>query len=147
MRSLSLSILMPLGLSLMVVGCNQPEAGNTATSNAKPVPAPAATLPEISKSTATTPPPPPPDGSGHPQAAVESRKAANTYVGLDENGIDIGLTKINEALKQFVQDTERLPKDLNELVKSGAMARLPTPPPGKKYTLDPASKTAVLASQ
>ena len=65
----------------------------------------------------------------------------------DEDGADIGLTKVNAALKQFIKDTERAPADVQELVKSGALVRIPAAPPGKKYAIDPKSKTAVIINK
>lgn len=94
--------------------------------------------------------PPPPPGAPVPPAAQAPPKTS-THVEVpgatDENGVDVGLNKLNEALRRFVNDTERLPTGLEELVKSGVIQRIPTPPPGKRYAIDSKSKTALIVNK
>lgn len=53
------------------------------------------------------------------------------------------LKALNDAVRAYTMGQLKDPGTLDDLVKSGFMKRLPTPPPGKKYQLD-AKKSAVL---
>jgi len=65
----------------------------------------------------------------------------------DENGDDIGLQKIQEALKQFIRDMERPPNGLDELVKYRLLPYIPAAPEGMKYAVDPDTKLAILVKK
>lgn len=56
---------------------------------------------------------------------------------------EVDLPKLIEAARAHGMTQGRLPETLEDLVKAGLIDRLPTPPPGKKYTLD-AKKTGVV---
>lgn len=56
---------------------------------------------------------------------------------------EVDLKALNEAVRAHVMGQLREPDTLEDLVKTGFIKRLPTPPPGKKYILD-AKKSAVL---
>lgn len=65
---------------------------------------------------------------------------------MNQAGEELGLAKIREALKVFVRDAERFPNSFEEMVKSGVIERIPTPPAGKKYVLDPKSNDVLLVN-
>ncbi len=52
------------------------------------------------------------------------------------------LRALNDAVRAHVMGQLKEPDTLDDLVKTGFMKRLPTPPPGKKYVLD-AKKSSV----
>lgn len=56
---------------------------------------------------------------------------------------EVDLKALNEAVRAHVMGELKKPATLEDLVKTGFIKRLPTPPPGKKYVLD-ATKSAVL---
>ena len=43
------------------------------------------------------------------------------------------------ALLKFRRDKQRAPKDWQELINTGYVKQMPTPPPGKRYTFNPLS--------
>ena len=53
------------------------------------------------------------------------------------------LKVLNDAVRAHVMGQLKEPTTLEDLVKTGFIKRLPTPPPGKKFVLD-AKKSAVL---
>jgi len=55
---------------------------------------------------------------------------------------EVDLTTLNEAVRAHIMGQLKEPATLEDLVKTGFIKRLPTPPPGKKYVLD-AKKTGV----
>lgn len=126
-------------LSALLGGCggkDQPAAS----------PQPDATKPaisDLSKAISTNPAAPP--GTPAVPGSVAPGPAAPTRgVVLNDDGVEIGLAQINAALRVFVRDIERFPNSFEEMVKSGVISHIPAPPAGKKYTLDPNAKTAVM---
>lgn len=57
------------------------------------------------------------------------------------------LPKLVEAVRSHVMSQGKAPDTLDDLVKSGCIDRLPTPPPGKKYVLDAKKTGVVLVNQ
>lgn len=47
----------------------------------------------------------------------------------------VDLQALNQTLRDYVKLRKVVPRDLNELVTSGYVARLPTPPAGKKFAI------------
>lgn len=56
---------------------------------------------------------------------------------------EVDLKALNDAVRAHIMGQLKEPATLDDLVKTGFMKRLPTPPPGKKYVLD-AKKASVL---
>lgn len=94
-------------------------------------------------SQATAPVPPPPGTPAPPESVAVSQPPAGL---VNQAGEELGLAKIKEALKVFVRDAERFPNSLEEMVKSGVIERIPTPPAGKKYVLDPKMNDVLLVN-
>ena len=57
------------------------------------------------------------------------------------------LEAVTQAVQSFFINKERAPKNLEELVASGFLRKLPTPPAGKKYVYDPEKANIALADQ
>jgi len=57
------------------------------------------------------------------------------------------LEAVTMAAQSFFIAHERAPKSLEELVSSGYLRKLPTPPAGKKYVYDPERANIALADQ
>jgi hypothetical protein len=57
------------------------------------------------------------------------------------------VAEINRCLELWTFQRNQPPKDLNELVTAGYIQRLPTPPPGQKFQLDPQKMRVQLVSQ
>jgi hypothetical protein len=53
----------------------------------------------------------------------------------------VGTASVDQAIKVFFEQENRYPKDLDELVSSGTLPKLPTPPNGMKFDYDPAAGT------
>lgn len=63
---------------------------------------------------------------------------------LDSKSPSDHLRVLNEALSFWQASGRPFPKDLNELVASKLLKRLPVPPPGKQFVLDRAGNQIVL---
>ncbi len=63
-------------------------------------------------------------------AKVESSSGAATP-SAETTAADLAL--LNTSLRQYVTQKKVIPKDVNELVASGFIHRLPNPPPGQKF--------------
>jgi hypothetical protein len=63
-------------------------------------------------------------------AASKAQKAAAKTVGM---------ASLDQAIKMFSGQEGRLPKNLDELVSSGTLSRLPDAPNGMKFDYDPAT--------
>jgi len=57
------------------------------------------------------------------------------------------LDAVTKAVQSFFINKERAPKNLEELVASGFLKKLPAPPAGKKYVYDPERANITLANQ
>lgn len=57
------------------------------------------------------------------------------------------VAEINRCLELWTFQRNQPPKDLNELVTAGYIQRLPTPPPGQKFQLDPQKMQVQLVPQ
>lgn len=47
----------------------------------------------------------------------------------------IDMVAVNAILREYVQVTKVIPNDMDELVRSGFVRRLPSPPAGKKFVI------------
>ena len=54
---------------------------------------------------------------------------------------------LNEAVRAHIMGQLKEPATLEDLVKTGFVKRLPTPPPGKKYVLDAKKSSVLLVDQ
>jgi hypothetical protein len=59
----------------------------------------------------------------------------------------VTLEDINQALNSWMQVHSHYPKDLQELADVKLIARLPAPPPGKKYVINQQAAKVELADQ
>lgn len=57
------------------------------------------------------------------------------------------VAEINKSLELWTFQRNQPPKDLNELVTAGYLQRLPTPPAGKKFALDPVKMRVQLVAE
>ena len=57
------------------------------------------------------------------------------------------LPNLTIAVRAYVMTQGKSPATLDDLVKSGCIPRLPTPPAGKKYAIDVQKSQAVLINQ
>ena len=62
----------------------------------------------------------------------------------DESGNIPGVEMINSAIGDFFSANGRSPKDINELVMSKYLQKVPPAPPGKKYAIDPTMRQVKL---
>jgi hypothetical protein len=65
-------------------------------------------------------------------AAGKAKKAAERT---------LGTASLDQAIKMFSEQENRYPKSLDELVTSGTLPRLPSPPNGMQFSYDPAKGT------
>ncbi len=61
----------------------------------------------------------------------------------------VDLVALNQLLHKYVLWEKQVPRDMNELVTSGFVSNLPSPPPGKKLriVLNPFGYEVVVADQ
>lgn len=45
--------------------------------------------------------------------------------------------ELTQALRKYSMENRRVPKTVEELISAGYVKALPTPPPGKKFVVDP----------
>jgi hypothetical protein len=127
-------ILMMAGM-LMGLGCSRKEAQSPPVT--PPPPAPPKQIEAILTPPAVDPTPPPPN---QPAAPAEARSTASDATPSFEPGI----AELNAALSVWVFKHNNPPKDLGELVKAGLLKKVPTPPAGKRYVVNPLTMSARL---
>jgi hypothetical protein len=59
----------------------------------------------------------------------------------------VDIASVTKAIQMFQAEEGRNPRDLNELVTSGQLPRLPAPPTGMKYSYDPGTAQVRLVAQ
>ncbi len=66
-----------------------------------------------------------------------------------QRGPEASLPEVSRALQTWFMAKGSYPRDLNELTNFPVLQgkRLPTPPPGKKLSFDPATRQAVFVEQ
>jgi hypothetical protein len=75
-------------------------------------------------------------------AAPPPAPKASTAVTPEEK-----LAELHAALELWTFQRNQPPKDLNELVTTGYLKQLPTPPAGKKFLFDPAKMRVSLVAE
>lgn len=135
----SLSSALLLALVLVLSGCGGEEAPGPA-----PAPSTPTAAPSLNTLNAGAPAPAPVEAPAAATAASEVSTPINQPGEKDEDGMDMGLKALNEALKEYRNNNESSPSSLEELVSKRFIRALPTPPPGRKYALDKQSGLAVL---
>jgi hypothetical protein len=75
-------------------------------------------------------------------AAPPPAPKASTAVTPEEK-----LAELHAALELWTFQRNQPPKDLNELVTTGYLKQLPTPPAGKKFLFDPAKMRVSLVTE
>ncbi len=123
----------------LVAGCSEEQPATPAAN-----PAPASVSLNLSTPAQAAPAPavPAAGAPANPQSQPSIRPGQ-----LAEDGTDLGLNKINDAVQEFHENQERLPSTLAELVSKGYLRQLPQPPPGKRYHLDTTSGHVQLVNQ
>lgn len=81
-----------------------------------------------------------------PLAACKRKPAAPEAPAAPPNPVE-DLKALNEAVRAHVIGLTTELATLEDLVKSGFIKRLPTPPPGKKYVLDAKKSSVLLVDQ
>ena len=78
----------------------------------------------------------PESGSSAPGAKAQAKTEAD-------------LATLNTSLREYVKLKKVIPKDVNELVTSGFVSSLPSPPPGQKFAivLHPLGYRVILINQ
>ena len=54
---------------------------------------------------------------------------------------------LSQGLLTFRRDKNRAPRDWQELITTGYLKKMPTPPPGKRYTFNPGSLDVHMVNQ
>ena len=98
---------------------------------------------------------PPPSAETAPAAAATEHKpfapdVASTAMApfqkdLESKSANDNLRALNEAITFWMASGRPFPKDLNELVAGKLITRLPPPPPGKQFLLDPSGMRVTLS--
>ncbi len=133
-----------------VVGCgdDKPEAAKPVTPAKQEAPAKPPTEVSIGTPTVNTAVSAPPPGAGVATPPPGSAPAApGAAAAAPEVPSKDALEAVTHAVQSFFINKERAPKNLEELVASGFLKKLPTPPAGKKYVYDPERANIVLADQ
>lgn len=90
--------------------------------------------------------PPPTGGAAMPLPGATPAGGAPTAAAEEVPSKD-ALDAVTKAVQSFFINKERAPKNLEELVASGFLKKLPAPPAGKKYVYDPEKANITLADQ
>ncbi|MEW6305443.1 MAG: hypothetical protein AB1705_18355 [Verrucomicrobiota bacterium] len=126
--------------SLTLVGCGKSEAPASA-----PAPKPAASGPMVSLTAPAAPEAP--AAIGAPVAAAPATEAVdpNANVEVKEDpGILTKAQALNLVVADFKVQYGRLPRNLDELVSSKLVPRLPEAPAGKKFALNEEGQVDVI---
>lgn len=86
---------------------------------------------------------PAPAKSAGPPAAVTpgSVPSPATQVSADHFSL------LTRGLLTFKRDKQRAPRDWQELITTGYLKQMPTPPPGKRYTFNPKSLDVLMVNE
>lgn len=88
--------------------------------------------------------PPPPSPTNAASGTSRAITAPVDYVGAvgqaQKHSVKVlDNVQLREAIQQFHAGEDRYPRDLDELVKEGYLAKLPAPPTGMKFEYDPSA--------
>ena len=134
-------ILWSLLAAALAVGCRKRSTG--------PAPDAGAGAPsQPSSGGATTPAP---AGTFTPAPAVPADSpAAKAQKELDQKlasgNVQLQLQVLDDLVQSWVMSKGSLPKELEELVQAKMLTSLPTPPPGKRFVIDPKRGHVVLGN-
>jgi hypothetical protein len=125
---------------LVMSSCGKPPSPAENNAPAPPVKWPQELQAEAAAAEARTKSPPP-----NPEidtiAAVPGQIPAEVQnLGKDEEAL-------NSLVEEFYTAHDRLPKSIDEMVQMKFIQKAPTPPPGKRYVIDPKKFKIVLVSQ
>ena len=136
-------------LATSLVGCgDKPEATKAVTPAKQESPAKPPTEVSIGTPTVNTAVSAPPPGAGVATPPPGSAPTApGTAAAEQEVPSKDALDAVTKAAQSFFVSKERAPKNLEELVASGFLKKLPAPPAGKKYVYDPERANITLADQ
>ena len=85
------------------------------------------------------------------QTAPEGTPAAAAVKAMNEDLMSsdpqANLRILNQLVAGFTMSNNRLPLDLEDLVKAKLISRVPPAPPGKKFVIDRKSSRVILADQ
>ncbi|MEW6305927.1 MAG: hypothetical protein AB1705_20825 [Verrucomicrobiota bacterium] len=124
-------------LILLVLAAFLCSCGSKPSDSPTAEPPEAKAVPLAVKSGGPAPPPPPLPG----QAPAAATDLTPTNPPVPEEGVTLepfntALVDLQEAVDQYMQDMERTPKSLQEIVAAGFLERLPEPSKGKKFVID-----------
>ncbi|MBI3877015.1 MAG: hypothetical protein HY300_13850 [Verrucomicrobia bacterium] len=108
----------------LLTGCNRPK--------------PPATPP------ATVAPPPQASQTTIPLAAAQTGSTPAVAVPAD---VEKNLRDLTDALRAYFMTQGKAPTSMQDLVKAGLIRRLPEPPPGKRFAIDPSKSSVVLVDR
>ncbi len=95
----------------------------------------------------------PPPSSGPPKAppptVTPAEGTAPSQTPPPDTGFinDPNIEMLTIAISDYFSAKGTVPADINELVRAKFIDRAPTPPPGRKYVVDPVKRTVKVASQ
>ncbi|MCS7337321.1 MAG: hypothetical protein NZ739_03675 [Verrucomicrobiae bacterium] len=89
------------------------------------------------------------NGAARPgsHAEASSPRPADQLQKVAESDPAAVLAELTHALRKFSVENRRVPASLDELLRAGYLRAIPTPPPGKKFAIDPKRVEVVLASE
>ena len=117
----------------LFAGCGKPAPATPNSENAKTPGGDKAPVEGLTQPAAGQPPPPPvADGNETPAPTPDASP---------------GLAELTMAVRSYVMTQGKPPGTLEDLAKAGTIRKLPTPPPGKKYVLDPKGMSVLLVDR
>ena len=85
------------------------------------------------------------------RTAPEGSPAAAAVKAMNEDLMSsdpqANLRVLNQLVSGFTMSNNRLPVDLEDLVKAKQISRVPPAPPGKQFVIDPKSNRVILVDQ
>ena len=120
---------------ILAVGCRKKTTPADSNTAATPTAAPAAPKGEF------TPAPAVPADSPSAKAHTEMDQK------LASGNVQLQLQVLDELVQAWVMSQNSIPKNLDALVQAKMLAKLPTPPPGKRFAVDQKTGRAVLVNQ
>jgi len=117
----------------LFAGCGKPAPAPSNSESAKMPGGDKVPVEGLSQPAAGQPPPPPvADKTETPAPAADTSP---------------GLAELTMAVRSYVMTQGKPPGTLEDLAKAGTIKKLPTPPAGKKYVLDPKGMSVLLVDR